>query len=79
MLSAARSLLAGTAILLLLAQKSSLAPTRSPSSYEADKIYVHIVPHTHDDVGWQKTVDEYYSGGNSRTLSRVVVIDWRRD
>jgi hypothetical protein len=29
---------------------------------EDEMLYVHMVPHTHDDVGWLKTVDEYFSG-----------------
>ena len=27
-----------------------------------DHLYVHLITHTHDDVGWLKTVDEYFTG-----------------
>lgn len=27
-------------------------------------VTVHIITHSHQDAGWRKTVDEYYTGGN---------------
>ncbi len=31
-------------------------------SSQSEKMTVHLVHHTHDDVGWLKTVDEYFTG-----------------
>lgn len=32
-----------------------------------DHYYVHLIPHTHDDVGWLKNPDEYFSGTAMQT------------
>jgi len=32
------------------------------------RLYVHLAAHTHDDVGWVKTVEQYYSGTNEEVF-----------
>ena len=27
-----------------------------------DRVYVHYIPHSHTDLGWVNTVDEYFAG-----------------
>lgn len=50
------------------------------------KLNVHLVPHSHDDVGWLKTIDQYYVGSNNsiqgacvQNVLDSVVMSLRRD
>ncbi|CAF1424428.1 unnamed protein product [Rotaria magnacalcarata] len=67
-------------ILLFVATQGLPTPHKSQNScgYDScnlgkpDKLNVHIVAHTHDDVGWLKTVDQYYYGSRSEIVNRGV-------
>ena len=57
---------------VLLFVCSSPASAQSQCGYESysqtdpSVLNVHIVAHSHDDVGWLKTVDQYYQGSNRK-------------
>ncbi|CAF4671246.1 unnamed protein product [Rotaria sp. Silwood1] len=67
-------------ILLFIVSQALAAPYKSPNGCGYDscnlgkpgKLNVHIVANTHDDVGWLKTVDQYYYGSRSEIVNRGV-------
>uniref|UniRef100_A0A8D3DGP9 Alpha-mannosidase n=1 Tax=Scophthalmus maximus TaxID=52904 RepID=A0A8D3DGP9_SCOMX len=58
-------LLLSGVLTLPLGGENKRTPTCGYESCHATKpnmLNVHLVPHTHDDVGWLKTVDQYFYG-----------------
>ena len=41
-----------------------LSTAAEPASRDGP-VTVHVCPHSHDDVGWLKTVDEYFYGARN--------------
>jgi len=38
-------------------------PSKTARDYKTGgPLTIHVVPHSHDDVGWLKTVEEYFDG-----------------
>jgi len=62
-----RVILVFLGILTCAVAQTSGEITPTPNYHNEDDkkvLNIHVVPHTHDDVGWLKTVDQYYNGWN---------------
>ena len=58
---------------VLVKTKSTDCPYSLCDTGKEGFVNVHIVPHTHDDVGWLKTVDQYYYGSYNHSRQQAGV------
>ncbi|KAI8041890.1 hypothetical protein M5D96_003185, partial [Drosophila gunungcola] len=55
-----------TLFLLNTAASEATCGFKACPDTKQNMINVHLVPHSHDDVGWLKTVDQYYYGSQNK-------------
>ena len=49
-----------------------LSEMKPRDTHVNETYYVHLIPHTHDDVGWIKTIDQYFSGTGQESQHAAV-------
>lgn len=58
---------------VLICSESKYIRYNTTASIVPGKLNVHLVPHSHDDVGWLKTIDQYYVGSNNSIQVRKFI------
>uniref|UniRef100_A0A7E4WCK7 Alpha-mannosidase n=1 Tax=Panagrellus redivivus TaxID=6233 RepID=A0A7E4WCK7_PANRE len=53
-------------VLVISRADAKCAWDNCPAYTQDGTVNIHLIPHSHEDMGWLKTVDDYYTGFNAR-------------